>query len=97
VLVMGGTAKIICNFSQNPLYSLLNISNIGVLHNLQKNRTKTPWPESASELYRQSDSRLSVKLVSSFADRGVSRGQRGESPTAVISVFYTRVATFSFK
>jgi hypothetical protein len=31
---------------------------------------KTPWPESASELYRLSDCRLSAKLVQSFADRG---------------------------
>jgi hypothetical protein len=38
-----------------------------------------PWPKSASELYRQSDSRLSAKLVPTFADRGVSRGQRGGS------------------
>jgi hypothetical protein len=27
----------------------------------------TPWPESASELYRPSDRRLSVKLVSTFS------------------------------
>jgi hypothetical protein len=31
---------------------------------------KTPWPESTNELYRQSDSRLSAKLVPIFADRG---------------------------
>jgi hypothetical protein len=31
---------------------------------------KTPWPESASELYRLSDRRLPAKLVSSFADKG---------------------------
>jgi hypothetical protein len=31
---------------------------------------KTPWPESASELYRPSDSRLSAKLVPTFANRG---------------------------
>jgi hypothetical protein len=30
----------------------------------------TPWPESTSELYRQSDGRLSAKLVPSFTDRG---------------------------
>jgi hypothetical protein len=30
---------------------------------------KTPWPESASELYRPSDRRLSSKLVPTFADR----------------------------
>jgi hypothetical protein len=30
----------------------------------------TPWSESACELYRQSDRRLSAKLVPTFADRG---------------------------
>jgi hypothetical protein len=30
---------------------------------------KTPWPESASELYRPSDHRLSTKLVPTFAKR----------------------------
>jgi hypothetical protein len=30
---------------------------------------KTPWPESASELYRQSDRRLSAKLAPNIADR----------------------------
>jgi hypothetical protein len=29
---------------------------------------KTPWPQSASELYRPSDRRLSAKLVPTFAD-----------------------------
>jgi hypothetical protein len=45
----------------------------------------SPWPESASELYRPSDSHLSAKLVT-FANRGwhvVSV----TNPTAVISVF----------
>jgi hypothetical protein len=31
---------------------------------------KTPWPESASELYRPSDRRLLAKLVSTFVNRG---------------------------
>jgi hypothetical protein len=31
---------------------------------------QTPWPESTSELYRQSGRRLSAKLVPTFADRG---------------------------
>jgi hypothetical protein len=48
---------------------------------------QTPWPESASELYRPSDRRMSAKLVSTFTDRGVPRSQRGGSPAAVISVF----------
>jgi hypothetical protein len=30
----------------------------------------TPWPESASELYRPSDHRLSTKLATAFAGRG---------------------------
>jgi hypothetical protein len=36
----------------------------------QNEEQKTPWPESASELYRPSDRRLSTKLVPTFADRG---------------------------
>jgi hypothetical protein len=44
---------------------------------------KTPWPQSASELYGQSGRRRSAKLVPTFAGRGVSRGQRNGSPTAV--------------
>jgi hypothetical protein len=49
----------------------------------------TPWPQSASELYRSSDRRLSVKLVPA------SSGWRGVTwlvrliPTTVISVFLT--------
>jgi hypothetical protein len=38
----------------------------------QHTQTKqTLWPESASELCQPSDSRLSAKLVPTFADRGV--------------------------
>jgi hypothetical protein len=47
-------------------------------------KKQTPWPETASELYRPSDRHLSAKLVPNFADRGVSRSQHGRSPTAVI-------------
>jgi hypothetical protein len=52
-----------------------------------KKKKKTPWLESASELYRPSDRRLSVKLVPTFAYREVSRSQRGESHTTVIPFF----------
>jgi hypothetical protein len=55
------------------------------------------WSEFASELYRSSDRRLSAKFVLTFADREVSRSQRGGSPTAIISVFYPGAAAFSFK
>jgi hypothetical protein len=33
-------------------------------------KKKTPWPQSAIELYLRSDCRLSVKLAPTFADRG---------------------------
>jgi hypothetical protein len=35
-----------------------------------KNKKKTPWFQSASELYRPSDRRLSAKLVPTLVDRG---------------------------
>jgi hypothetical protein len=34
-------------------------------------KLKTPWPESASALYRPSDRRMSAKLVRTFVDGGV--------------------------
>jgi hypothetical protein len=38
-------------------------------HETQTNKKQTPWPQSASELYRPSDRRLLAKLVPTFADR----------------------------
>jgi hypothetical protein len=37
-------------------------------------KSANPWPESASELYRPSDRRLSEKLVPTFAVRGQHNG-----------------------
>jgi hypothetical protein len=37
-------------------------------------QTKTPWPESESELYRLSGRRLSAQLVPTFVDRGCHVG-----------------------
>jgi hypothetical protein len=45
------------------------------------------WPESASELYRPSNRRLTAKLVPTFADRGVSRSQSRGFPKALLAVF----------
>jgi hypothetical protein len=39
----------------------------------------TSWLQSASELYRPSDRRLSANLMPMFADKGVSHVQRGGS------------------
>jgi hypothetical protein len=44
------------------------ISHDACLH--KQTKKQTPWPESASELYRPSDCRLSAKLVPTFAGRG---------------------------
>jgi hypothetical protein len=41
---------------------------LSVIHYSQKKQTA--WPESASELYRPSDLRLSAKLVPTLVDRG---------------------------
>jgi hypothetical protein len=49
-----------------PLSFSLRYSTI----ELQNNNKKTPWSDSASELYRPSDRRLSAKWYSTFADRG---------------------------
>jgi hypothetical protein len=35
----------------------------------KRNNRQTNWPQSASELYRPSDHRLSAKLFPSFSDR----------------------------
>jgi hypothetical protein len=37
---------------------------------IKNKKKKTPWSESASELYRPSDRRLSAKCLPTFADRG---------------------------
>jgi hypothetical protein len=47
---------------------------------------QTPWPESASELYRPSDHRLSAKLVPNFADR--------ECHVVSVTVPYGRILGF---
>jgi hypothetical protein len=59
-----------------------------------KENKHTPWPESESELHLPRDRRLSAKSMPTFADRSVSRGQRGGFPTAVISIFYTKPLLF---
>jgi hypothetical protein len=39
-------------------------------HPIINTKNATLWPESANELYRPSDRRLSAKLVPTFADEG---------------------------
>jgi hypothetical protein len=56
-------------------------------HNNNTNKQQTPWPESASELYRPSDRRLSPKLVPTLADRGCRVVSATNHPQSLISVF----------
>jgi hypothetical protein len=60
------------------------------------NKKQTPFPESANELYRPSDRRLSANLVPTFADRGCPVISVTDSHCRILA-FYTRTATFSFK
>jgi hypothetical protein len=48
---------------------------------------KTPWSESASELYRLSDRRLSAKLLPSCADRGCHVVSVTDPSGRILSVF----------
>jgi hypothetical protein len=55
------------NYLSNLADSLVVSSPSLIYYN--KQTKQTPWPESANELYRPSDSRLSAKFVPTFADR----------------------------
>jgi hypothetical protein len=57
---------------------------------------QTPWSESASELYRPSDRRLSAKLMTTFADRGCYVVSVTD-PYSRILGFLGRNRYFSFK
>jgi hypothetical protein len=48
----------------------VNFRHWMILVTIAIDKKKTPWSESASELYRSSDRRLSAKCVPTFADRG---------------------------
>jgi hypothetical protein len=52
-----------------------------------ENLSQTPWSEFASELYRPSYRRLSMKLVPTFGDRWCRAWSAWRIPTAVFSAF----------
>jgi hypothetical protein len=66
------------------------------LTKIHQTNNKTPWPESASELYRPNDRRLSAKLVTTFADRG-SHVVSVTDPCGRILGFLDRSRYFFFK
>jgi hypothetical protein len=59
-------------FNETPLIHKVYIKAI------QQTTKQTPWSDSASELYRPNDLRLSAKLVPTFAGRGVSRSSNDQ-------------------
>jgi hypothetical protein len=56
--------------SINSSYIKLKFYFGNIRDNLQINKKKTLWSESASELYRPSDRSLSAKLLPTFGDKG---------------------------
>jgi hypothetical protein len=66
------------------------------MHPEYETKTKTPWTESASELYRPSDSRLSAKEVPNLRIEGATWSAR-LIPTVVFWVSYIGAATISSK
>jgi hypothetical protein len=64
----------------------------------KKKKNQTPWPLVRERTIPTDRPPLVDEiLVSTFVDRGVSRGQRGESPTVVNLSFLDRSRYFSFK
>jgi hypothetical protein len=61
-------------------------------------KKKTPWPYSASEIhvYRPSDRRLSVKLVSTFTDKGCHVVSAAD-PHGLILEFLNRRCDYFFQ
>jgi hypothetical protein len=72
--------KVVMNYVESEIAATKreNAELLGEMNEMNQVRTciyicsflKTPWCESASELYRPSVCRLSAKLVPTFADRG---------------------------
>ena len=64
------------------------LSHLGIINN------KSSGATALQGFGRQSGRRRSAKLVPTFADRGVSRGQRNGSRRPLISVYRTWIATY---
>jgi hypothetical protein len=83
---MAQSVTLLVCFGQMPGSNLGQVTDLYFSHPFCKTSEIiiTPWLQSACGLYQPRDRRLSAKLLSTFANRGVSRSQRGGSPTAVI-------------
>jgi hypothetical protein len=87
-----GTWRIKVN---EELDNLIEHKNIGNVERTPEER-ETPWPESASKLYRPSDRCLSAKLVPTFVSRGCNAVSVTE-PHARILGFLDRNRYFFFQ
>jgi len=72
------------------LYLFYEVNYICILYKKNKSSGAT----ALQGFGRQSGRRQSAKLVPTFADRGVSRGQRNRSPQSLISVYRTWITTY---
>jgi hypothetical protein len=82
------TPTLLRNFAYNLIVNLILLCTT--------KQQQTTWPYSASELYRPSDSRLSAKLVPTFADR-VRRVVSATDPHSRILGFLDRSLFFSIQ
>jgi hypothetical protein len=75
------------------------INGIRSGHHIKNKTKKTPWPLVRERTIPTERPTATCRrnLVSTFVDRGVSRGQRGGSPTVVNLNFLDRSRYFSFK
>ena len=73
---------------------MFQLKIISEKENTKINKNKSSGAKALQGLGRQSGRRRSAKLVPTFADRGVSRGQRNGYPRPLISVYRTWIATY---
>jgi hypothetical protein len=83
-------------FTSPTFKHIVMINENGLIVKYQRHK-KNPWFYFASELYRQSDRRMSAKLVPTFADKG-RRVIRATDPDGRYSRLSRHgAATFPFK
>jgi hypothetical protein len=71
--------------SSQVIVLICHILDVG--SNLARVKKKTQWPETASELYRPSDRRLSAKRLPTCADRGCHVVSATDPSGRILSVF----------
>jgi hypothetical protein len=92
--VLNGVTEVVCAKRQLNMSAIQNYL-IFELWNTKTNK-QPPWSESASELHRPSDRRLSAKWLVTFADRGCHMVSVTE-PYGRILDFLDRSRYFSIK